>query len=449
MPKVKKSDQQAKPRLRRLTVPPFGALAGELERPVSGADEETRGEVTRIIEAVHQHRDTAVARFQKQFDRQALKPEHWEIPRDVWEEARGRLHKPLHAALESAADRIRKFAENQVDPGFANTALDGTHLGQRVIPLDRVGVYVPGGRAAYPSTVLMTVVPAKIAGVKEVIAVTPPGGVIDVVLAACSVANVDRLFQISGAQAIAALAFGTATIPRVDKIVGPGNKWVAEAKRQVSGIVGVDMIAGPTEILVIADESADPRHVAADLIAQSEHDEDASAWLVTTVSGLIDAVDHELEKQLATAPRADIVRASLERHGIAVLVPDLKTAMEVVNLRAPEHVELLVRQPQSYVEQIRHAGAVFLGPATPEPVGDYVAGPSHVLPTGGTARFASPLGVHDFVKRMSVIGYTSERLELDARDIMALAEAEGLPGHAQAVRSRLGTIRDSTAYRGT
>lgn len=446
MRKVRKSDRAATPRLRRLSVPPFAALSGELTRDVSGADAKTRAAVERIVKAVRKEGDVALARFQKAFDRATLKPTQWEVPWSVWEQALKRVPKALHVALDGAAARIRDFAEKQMGRGFEHIALDGSRLAQRLIPLERVGVYVPGGRAVYPSTVLMTVIPAKVAGVKDVVVVTPPGGVCDVVLAACAYAKADRLFLVGGAQAIAALAYGTKTIPRVDKIVGPGNKWVAEAKRLVSGTVGIDMIAGPTEVLVIADDSVDPRHVAADLIAQAEHDEDASAWLVTPHVPLIDAVDDELDRQLRAAPRAAIARVSLEKNGMAVVVPDVKTAIEVANLRAPEHLQLLVREPGSWVEQVRHAGAVFLGPLTPEHVGDYIAGPSHVLPTGGTARFASPLGVYDFAKRMSVIEYTRERLELDARDIIALAEAEGLPGHAEAVRVRL---EGGDARRGT
>jgi len=444
MPKVKKSDRVAKPLLRRLDVPPFAALAGEFARVQPGADAQTRATVTRILDAVRHKGDAAVAEFQKKYDDVTLTPAQWEVPWSVQEQALGRVSRAVQVALDGAAARIRDYAEKQIEQGFEQTALDGTRLAQRVLPLDRVGVYVPGGRAAYPSTVLMTVIPAKVAGVKDVIAVTPPHDVSDVVLAACTYARVDKLFLVGGAQAIAALAFGTPTIPRVDKIVGPGNKWVTEAKRQVSGLVGIDMVAGPTEVLVIADESADPRHIAADLVAQAEHDEDATAWLVTTSATLANSVERELQKQLAASPRRAIAAESLARQGVCVLVPDVATAVEVANARAPEHLELLVREPRSWLERIRHAGAVFLGSHSPEPVGDYLAGPSHVLPTGGTARFASPLGVYDFVKRSSVIEYSPERLELDAKDIIALAEAEGLPGHAQAVRVRMGEAGSGT-----
>jgi histidinol dehydrogenase len=308
----------------------------------------------------------------------------------------------------------------------------------KVTPLDRVGLYVPGGKASYPSSVVMNAVPALVAGVQEIIAVVPPSGVTDVVLAACALSGVTRIFRIGGAQAVAALAFGTATVPRVDKIVGPGNRWVAEAKRQVVGQVGIDMIAGPTEVLIIADATASPARIAADMIAQAEHDEDATSWCVTTDATLADALPAALETALAAAPRAAIARAALERNGVVIVVPEMRDAIEVSNRRAPEHLEILAEGAERIAGGIRHAGAIFLGDQTPEPVGDYLAGPSHVLPTGGTARHASPLGVYDFVKRTSIIRYSAERLAADAEAIVALAEAEGLWGHAQAVRIRSG-----------
>jgi histidinol dehydrogenase len=279
-------------------------------------------------------------------------------------------------------------------------------------------------------------VPALVAGVQEIVAVMPPQGITDVVLAACALSGVTRIFRVGGAQAIAALAYGTATIPRVDKIVGPGNRWVAEAKRQVVGQVGIDMIAGPTEVLVLADHTARSERVAADLIAQAEHDEDAVSWCVTTDPALAEALPAALEAALARAPRAGIARTSLERNGLIVLVPSMREAIEVANRRAPEHLEIVAEGAERVATGIRHAGAIFLGDDTPEPVGDYLAGPSHVLPTAGTARYASPLGVYDFVKRTSVIRYTRARLADDAEAIIALAEAEGLSGHAEAVRVR-------------
>jgi histidinol dehydrogenase len=284
----------------------------------------------------------------------------------------------------------------------------------------------------------MNAVPALVAGVQEIVAVVPPQGVTDVVPAACALSGVTRIFRIGGAQAIGALAYGTVTVPRVDKIVGPGNRWVAEAKRQVVGQVGIDMIAGPTEVLVLADHSARPARVAADLIAQAEHDEDAVSWCVTTDPELAEALPAAVEEALGRAPRGAIARTALERNGLIVLVPSMREAVEVANRRAPEHLEIVTEGPERVAEAIRHAGAIFLGDDTPEPVGDYMAGPSHVLPTGGTARYASPLGVYDFVKRTSVIRYTRARLAADADAIIALAEAEGLHGHAEAIRVRTG-----------
>jgi histidinol dehydrogenase len=284
----------------------------------------------------------------------------------------------------------------------------------------------------------MNAMPALVAGVKEIVVVVPPQGVTDLVLAACALSGVTRIFRIGGAQAVAALAFGTATVPRVDKIVGPGNRWVAEAKRQVVGQVGIDMIAGPTEVLIVADATASPRRIAADMIAQAEHDEDATSWCVTTDPAIAAAIPAALEAGLGRAPRAAIARTALERNGLVVLVPTMRDAIEVANRRAPEHLEILADGPERIASGIRHAGAIFLGDNTPEPVGDYMAGPSHVLPTGGTARYASPLGVYDFVKRTSIIRYSEARLAADADAIIALAEAEGLYGHAEAVRIRVG-----------
>ncbi|HEX5724900.1 MAG TPA: histidinol dehydrogenase, partial [Longimicrobiaceae bacterium] len=316
---------------------------------------------------------------------------------------------------------------------------DGTILGQMVRPLRSAGLYVPGGRAAYPSSVLMNAIPAAVAGVERIVMVSPAprGEMLPVVLAAAHVAGVHEVLKIGGAQAVAALAFGTETVPRVDKIVGPGNRFVAEAKRQVFGRVDIDMVAGPSEILVIADDGAEAEHVAADLVAQAEHDPDAIAWLVTPSLRLALAVPDALERLLERNPRRDVARAALEGNGLIVVVPDLDAAAEVAELRAPEHLELLVAEPLALAGRIRSAGAVFLGASSPEPVGDYYAGPNHVLPTGGTARFASPLGVYDFLKRTSVIGYSPERLRRHGPDVIRLAEAEGLFGHAEAIRVRL------------
>jgi histidinol dehydrogenase len=424
----------------RLQAPPYDALAPHLPRP-GGADAATARAVREILAAVRARGDAAVREYTRRLDGVDLAPAAWEVPAARWRDALARIPAAVRAALATAAARVRAYHEHQLERGFLERDAQGTALGMRVVPLERVGVYVPGGKAAYPSTVIMSVVPAVVAGVSDIVMVTPPGreapGPPDVVLAAAALAGVSRVLQVGGPQAIAALAYGTATVPRVDKIVGPGNRFVTEAKRQVAGDVGIDMLAGPTEVVVLADDSADPVVVAADMIAQAEHDEDASAWCVTTSGRLADALPAELVRQAACSPRRAIVERALAAHGVVVTVPDLDAAIEVVQRRAPEHLELLVRDPWPLVERVRHAGAIFVGGASPEPVGDYLAGPSHVLPTGGSARYVSPLGVYDFVKRISVIGYAPERLAADAGHVIALAEAEGLPGHAAAVRVRV------------
>src|SRR6266571_1444512 len=406
------------PVVTRLQAPPFDVLAPYLPTRGAAADPETATAVRAIIEDVRARGDAAVVDHARRLDGVELAPDQWEVSGARCEEALARLPRALRAALELAAARVRAYHEKQVEPGFLERDAQGTALGMRVVPLERVGAYV--------------------AGVPEIVMVTPPGGTPDVVLAAARLAGVTRLFRVGGAQAIAALAFGTRTVPRVDKIVGPGNRFVTEAKRQLAGggIVGIDMLAGPTEVLIIADDAADARAVAADLIAQAEHDEDACAWCVTPSARLADSLPAELARQVARSPRRAIVERSLADHGVVVVVPDLDAAVEVANRRAPEHVEILVRDPWPVADRIRHAGAIFVGTWTPEPVGDYLAGPSHVLPTAGTARYVSPLGVHDFVKRISVIAYSPERLAQDAGHIIALAEAEGLYGHAEAVRIR-------------
>lgn len=420
--------------IRRLVVPPLEALRPFLPQP-GVADTATRERVAAILERVASGGDRELQALTLELDRVDLPPHAWEVPRAEWVAALGRLPAPLREALGIAVARVRAFHEHQRDTGFSFTDPDGTILGTKVTPLDRVGLYVPGGKASYPSSVIMNAVPAVVAGVREIIAVTPPGGFLtDAVLAACELAGVTRLFRLGGAQAVAALAFGTTTVPRVDKIVGPGNRWVAEAKRQVVGQAGIDSIAGPTEVLVLADDSAGADRVATDLIAQAEHDEDAAAWCVTTSADLADALPAALESALRAAPRESIARASLERNGMVILVPTIDDAIAVANLRAPEHLEILTRDPARVAEGIRNAGAIFVGPFTPEPVGDYIAGPSHVLPTSGTARYASPLGVYDFVKRTSVIQYSRDRLAADAAHIVAMAEAEQLHGHAASVR---------------
>jgi histidinol dehydrogenase len=422
--------------IRRLAVPPFELLDGLLPRR-GGSDPATRSAVDRILDDVLARGDEAIREYTRRFDGVDLDPGEWELDPGEWQAALARIDPGLRAALAGAVDRVREYHEHQKESGFRLDQPDGSVVGMKVTPLDRVGLYVPGGKASYPSSVIMNAVPALVAGVQEIIAVVPPQGVTDVVLSACALSGVTRIFRVGGAQAIGALAFGTATIPRVDKIVGPGNRWVAEAKRQVMGQVGIDMIAGPTEVLVIADGTAAPRRIAADLIAQAEHDEDATAWCVTTEPALAEALPAALEEALARTPRAAIARAALDRNGLIILVPSMREAIEVANRRAPEHLEIIAEGAERIAGSVRHAGAIFLGDDTPEPVGDYLAGPSHVLPTAGTARYASPLGVYDFIKRTSVIRYSRARLAADAAAIMALAEAEGLLGHAEAVRVRM------------
>lgn len=421
--------------LRTLQVPPVDHVKPFLPAGALPAPEVVAG-VARILQQVRDEGDAGVRTLTARFDGVDLSPETWELPRAAWDAALTRIPTPLRDALERAVLRVEAYHRHQVESGFMLREEDGTLLGMRVQPLDRVGLYVPGGKASYPSSVIMNAVPARVAGVGEIIAVVPPAGVTDAVLAACALSGVTRVFRIGGAQAVAALAFGTETVPRVDKVVGPGNKWVAEAKRQVVGVVGIDMIAGPTEVLILADDSADPDHTACDLIAQAEHDEDASCWCVTTSPALAAALPAALGRALATAPRAAIARTALERNGVLVVAGTLASAIDVANARAAEHLEIVTREPERVLERIRHAGAVFLGHHTPEPVGDYLAGPSHVLPTGGTARFSSPLGVYDFVTRTSVVMYSRERLARDSAAIIALATAEGLEGHAEAVRVR-------------
>jgi len=422
--------------IRQLAVPPFDRLEPFLPKP-QHVDTATRDRVAAILADVAARGDEAVRHWTRTLDGADLAPAEWELPRAEWENALERIDLEVREALETAVVRVRDYHVRQRDTGFTVLEEDGSILGMRVTPLERVGLYVPGGKAAYPSTVIMNAMPAVVAGVEEIVVVTPPQGITDTVLAACLLAGVTRLYRVGGAQAIAALAYGTGTIQPVDKIVGPGNKWVAEAKRQVAGPVGIDMIAGPTELLVIADSTARAEWVAADLIAQAEHDEDASSWLITTDLHLADQVPAALEQLLERNPRAAVARASLARNGLIVWVPTLQDAVKVANLRAPEHLEIITRDPEQVAEGVKHAGAIFLGDGTPEPVGDYIAGPSHVLPTGGTARHASPLGVYDFVRRTSMVYYTRDRLFTDAQRIIALAESEGLFGHAEAVRVRV------------
>jgi histidinol dehydrogenase len=420
------------------TAPPFAEVADQAHA-ASTDDPELRDSVADILRRVRDEGDGGLLDFARRLDGFSGDADALRISPERLAEARESIDPELRAALERAAANIRAFHERQLERGFLDMHPDGTVLGQRVTPLRRVGVYVPGGRASYPSTVLMNVIPARVAGVDEIAMVspTPVGEAPEVVLAAAAIAGVDEVYRVGGAQAVGALAFGTDTIARVDKIVGPGNRWVAEAKRQVYGQVDIDMVAGPSEILVIADHTADPRRVAADLIGQAEHDPDAISWLVTTSAALADRVPEAVEALLADNPRRDIARQALEANGLVAIVGTLEDAAALADLRAPEHLELLVERPMELAGAIRNAGAIFLGDSSPEPVGDYIAGPNHVLPTGGTARWASPLGTYDFLKRTSLIGYSPARLAADGPDIVRLAEAEGLHGHAEAVRVRI------------
>ena len=399
--------------------------------------------VADIIAAVRREGDGALRRYAREFDKADLT--ELEVPGAQLDAAVEALDGELRSILQEAAERIRTFHSRQVRTNFVLTQSGGVLLGQRVIPLDRVGLYIPGGTAAYPSSVLMNCIPAKIAGCREIVMVSPPtcnGDIDPVILAAARIAGVDRVFRTGGAQAVAALAYGTESIPRVDKIVGPGNAYVAEAKRQVFGQVAIDMIAGPSEILVVADARSDPKVVAADLLSQAEHDRMASAVLVTDSGELALAVQAELERQLPLLPRQEIARASIEENGKIIVAQDLSQAIDIANEIAPEHLELCVDNPFDYLDQIRHAGSVFLGRNCPEALGDYFAGPNHTLPTSGTARFMSPLSVDDFVKKSQFTYYTAQALAADSGKIARFARQEGLEAHARSVLVRFDDAKE-------
>ena len=397
--------------------------------------------VQEILADIRQRGDAALLDFTRKFDRlEVHDAHHLELPRAELNAALASLSHEQRTALETAAQRIRAFHERQRVEGWTYTEADGTVLGQRVTPLDRVGLYVPGGKAAYPSSVLMNAIPAKVAGVTELIMVVPtPGGERNpLVLAAAAIAGVDRVFTIGGAQAVGALAYGTATVPQVDKIVGPGNAYVANAKRHVFGTVGIDMIAGPSEILVIADGTTPPDWVAMDLFSQAEHDELAQSILISPDAAYLDAVIESIERLLPQMPRAEVIRTSLTDRGALILVKDLSEACAISNRIAPEHLELSVKDPQALVPLIRHAGAIFMGAYSSESLGDYCAGPNHVLPTSGSARFSSPLGVYDFQKRSSLIHVSQAGAQTLGRIASSLAEGEGLTAHARSADFRLG-----------
>lgn len=394
--------------------------------------------VETILKDVRTKGDVALIDYTKRIDGVDLTGA-LEVTEAEMAEACASLDPKVREALKKAAANVRRFHEEQLPKSWLTKREKGSLLGQLCLPLERVGIYVPGGTANYPSSVLMNGIPAKVAGVEEIIMVVPPakdGSVPAAVLAAAQEAGVNRIFKLGGAQAIGALAYGTVSVPKVDKITGPGNLFVTLAKKAVYGHCDIDMLAGPSEILIVADKTADPAYVAADLLSQAEHDALASAILVTDSAELIEAVQKEVKQQLAQLPRYEIAQAALENQSMILLTTDLKQAMVIANLAAPEHLEILTEKPFELLPEVRHAGAVFLGAYSPEPLGDYLAGPNHVLPTGGTARFYSVLNVETFMKRTSIISYTKEALADVEADIISLAETEGLTAHANAIRVR-------------
>lgn len=420
----------------------FDQTLKELTSFESAQDPAVDQKVADIVADVRQRGDAAVIEYTRQFDRLDVQSaKALELSSQDLQMALQALPDQQSQALAAAANRIRAFHERQKGETWTYTEADGTVLGQRVTPLDRAGLYVPGGKAAYPSSVLMNAIPAKVAGVSELIMVVPtPEGVRnELVLAAAALSGVDRVFTIGGAQAVAAMAYGTETIPAVDKITGPGNAWVAAAKRRVFGVVGIDMVAGPSEILVICDGHTSPDWVAMDLFSQAEHDEIAQAILLCPDVDFLDQVEQSINKLITDMPRAEVIRSSLSRRGAFVLTQDLAEACEISNRIAPEHLELSVENPEMWLPHLRHAGAVFMGRFTSESLGDYCAGPNHVLPTGRTARFASPLGVYDFQKRTSLIQVSAEGAQRLGEIASTLAHGEGLTAHARAAEYRLDT----------
>jgi histidinol dehydrogenase len=422
------------------------AVVAALERPPSRVPAAVAAAVDEILAGVRARGDAALLDYTARFDGfRAAGANELAIPREAFAAAAAAVDGPTRAALDYAAERIERYHAAAMPKSWRLTDEHGSSLGQEVRPLDRVGLYVPGGRAAYPSTVLMTAVPARVAGVRDIVLVTPPaadGHVNPVVLAAAHVAGVTEGWRLGGAQAVAALAYGTASIRRVDKIAGPGNVYVALAKTRVFGEVGIDMVAGPSEVVVVADATADPEWIASDLLAQAEHDPMARAVLITDAPALLPRVAAALEGRLAALPRREIAAAALRDHGALILVDGLETAVEVANRLAPEHLELMVAVPAALLPRVRHAGAIFVGGHTPEVVGDYVAGPNHVLPTAGTARFASPLGTEDFVKRSSVIEYSRSGLAAALPHLVALSRIEGLEAHGRAAEARIKERRE-------
>ncbi|MEW6647749.1 MAG: histidinol dehydrogenase [Pseudomonadota bacterium] len=422
------------------TTPDFWKALEQLLAWEGVSDDKVNAIVREILQAVKQRGDAAVLEYTNRFDRmQATSMAELEIPRAQLEAALGKISPEQRRALELSAARVRAYHEHQKVDSWSYTEADGTLLGQQVTPLDRVGLYVPGGKAAYPSSVLMNAIPAKVAGVEELIMVVPtPDGVVnELVFAAAAVAGVDRVFAIGGAQAVAALAYGTESVPQVDKIVGPGNIYVATAKGMVFGSVGIDMIAGPSEILIVCDGQTDPDWIAMDLFSQAEHDEDAQSILLCPDAAFLEAVQESIARLLPTMERAEIIRTSLYARGALIKVRDLDEAVAVANHIAPEHLELSVADPQAMAKKIKHAGAIFMGRHTAEAVGDYCAGPNHVLPTSRTARFSSPLGVYDFQKRSSLIMCSPDGASELGKVASVLARGEGLTAHARSAEFRI------------
>ncbi len=423
----------------KFTEPDFESVVAALETRGESVPDEIVERVNEIVENVRRTGDQALFEYTKRFDGVDLAVHGAEITQEDIRAGLKALAPEERALIEEAAESIREFHSRQLEESWTYEPEPGIVLGQKVTPLNRVGLYVPGGTAAYPSSVLMNAVPARVAGVHEIVMVVPaPQGKINAaVLASAAIVGVDRIFRVGGAQAVAALAYGTESLPKVDKIVGPGNIYVAMAKKTVFGVVDIDMIAGPSEIMVVVDQSADPVLAAADLLSQAEHDPLAYCILVTDDLKILKAVDGEVNRQLALLPRREIASESIAERGCLLLVADMDQAMKVVNRIAPEHLELMVQDPDSLLEMTTCAGAIFLGKYTPEALGDYMAGPNHVLPTGGTARFFSPLGVYDFQKKSSIIKYDRQALKRRAQKVSRFARLEGLEAHARAVDLRL------------
>lgn len=414
----------------------------KLQREVDYGTPEQNMAVKQIVADIKQEGDAALFRYTEKFDRAQVDSSNIRVTEEELKAAYNHVEDSFVAAIRAAADNIRAFHARQKRNSWMDLQPDGTILGQIIRPLQRVGVYVPGGKASYPSSVLMNVIPAQIAGVPEIVMVTPPAtggkeGIDPYILVAAAEAGVNEIYRVGGAQAVAALAFGTESIAPVDKICGPGNIYVALAKREVYGAVDIDSIAGPSEIVVLADDTAEPAYVAADLLSQAEHDEMASAILVTPSQRLADAVAAEVERQLRELPREAIARASVDNYGAIIVVESLEEGISVVNRLAPEHLEIVAQDPMALTGAVQNAGAIFLGPYSSEPVGDYFAGPNHIIPTNGTARFSSPVDVDDFIKKSSLIYYSKEALLRDGSTIIELARREGLEAHARAVEIRL------------